>query len=179
LSSIPINEEQVDKSFINNIFKYASNFRSKPSTLGKVFKNLKKDAVSVDDLRKAWIDGPSGDGSDGYSNDSRDIRKILTNFGYSNGEIDKVFNQVFKAEEKGKEYNIETIKQMAALASKYGIIKQLKSFIETEFPKDLKIKNIVIEDINQIFLEIVKEQRSNRMENIQAQEKMHLGRVRK
>jgi hypothetical protein len=184
--------ENLSESIINRadaeaLFKDAAYLRSKPTGLGKVFKGLRKDAVDVEDLRQAWADGLSGDGSDGYSDDTNDIKRILLKFGYSEKEINKVFAQVFKTDDK--EYDdisdapagSPAVQKVADLAKEYGLSKQLRAFLEQEFADELGLdkRKAMSEDVRQIFTFMVQEERTERMHLIKQQEQTQLGRTKK
>jgi len=181
-----LSESLINKADINAIFKDASYLRSKPTGLGKVFKGFRKEQVSVDDLRQAWADGLSGDGTDGYSDDTRDIKRILKSFGFDDKEINKVFTQVFKTDDQ--EYDdvrdeptaSKTVQKIADLAKNKGVDKALLQFLEQEFADELGLgKKATYEDVRQIFTAIVNEERTGRTRLIREEERQHLGRSKK
>lgn len=169
------------------LFKDAAELRGKSSGLGKLFPGLRKEKIELEDLRKAWANGLEGDGSDGYSNDTNDIKQILLKFGFGEKEINKVFAKVFKHDQTDYDEiqdapaGSKAVQKVADLARKYGLTKQLKAFLEQEFAEDLGInkKDITTEEIKELFVEILNENRSERMRLIAIQEKSYLGRQRK
>jgi hypothetical protein len=169
------------------LFKDAANLRSKSSGLGKLFPGLRKEKIELEDLRKAWANGLEGDGSDGYSNDTHDIKQILLKFGFGEKEINKVFAEVFKSDKTGYDEiqdapaGSKAVQKVADLAKKHGLTKQLKAFLEQEFAEDLRIdkKKVTTEEIKKLFNEMLHENRSERMKLIGIQENSYLGRQRK
>jgi len=186
-----LKEAIINRADAEAIFKDAAYLRSKPQGLGRIFKGLRKDKVDVEDLRRAWADGLEPDGSDGYSNDTKDIKRILQKFGFGDEEINKVFSQVFRAgnEKNKKDYkssmddpvSSENVQKIANFAIKNGLQKQLLAFLEQEFPEELGIQpqKAVSEEIRQIFTAIVQEERTARARLIKEEEKTLIGRNRK
>ncbi len=187
-----LGEENLAEAIINRadaeaIFKDAAYLRSKPTGLGKVFKGLRKDKIDVDDLRQAWANGLEGDGSDGYSDDTNDIKRILLKFGFGEKEINKVFGQVFRT--KDGDYDdvsdapagSPAVQKVADLAKQYGLTKQLRAFLEQEFADELGLdkRKAMSEDVRQIFTAIVQEERTARLTLLKQQEQTQLGRTRK
>lgn len=189
-----VNEAVINRADAEALFKDAAYLRSKPTGMGKIFKGLGKDKIDVEDLRQAWANGLSGDGTDGYSDDTNDIKRILLKFGYSEKEINKVFAQVFKT--SGDEYDdisdapagSPAVQKIADLAKEYGLTKQLKDFLEQEFGEELGLnqqkkgwfgKKAMSEDVKQIFTFMVQEERTERASLIRQQEQTQLGRTRK
>ena len=83
-----LNESQINSPDVKAIFKGATDLRNNPSGLGKMFKSLRKDKIELSDLQQSWKD-------DGFSDDTRDIKRILLSQGFSEKEIQKVFAEVF------------------------------------------------------------------------------------
>jgi hypothetical protein len=191
-----LSEAIINRSDAEEVFKDAAYLRSKPTgLLGKMFKGHQKEKIDVEDLRQAWANGLEGDGSDGYSNDTNDIKRIMLKFGYDEKEINKVFAQVFKTDDS--EYDdtqdapvaSENVQKVADIAKKHGLTKSLRSFLEQEFAKELGLeqekkkgwfgKKATNEDIRQIFTTMIQEERTARIQLIRQEEQTQLGRQRK
>lgn len=190
LNETNLSEAIINKADIVEIFKDAAYLRSKPTGLGKIFKRYRKDQVSFEDLQKAWAEGIESGGVDGHSNDTRDIKRILQSFGFEGPEIDKVFSQVFRADNDEEEYDDEednepvgsrTVQKIADIAKEKGVDKALKSFLEKEFADELELqtKKATYEDVREIFTAIIKEERKGRMHLIKEEERLTLGRSKK
>jgi hypothetical protein len=185
LTDNELTEAEMNRADVKSILTGASDLRNKPSGLGKIFKGLRKDKIDVNDLQKAWKE-------EGFPDDTEDIKNILLGHGFSEKEINKVFGDVF-GKNKDDEYEepvaSPTIRKIADYAKKNGIEDELKAFMQKEFGEQLGItqpqkkgwfgKKAVVEDIRQIFTEIVHEERLSRAELIKRQEKTQLGRTRK
>lgn len=184
-----LSEAVINRADIEEIFKDAAYLRTKPSGLGKIFKGLRKDKIDVEDLRQAWINGLEDDGSDGESDDTNDIKRILLKFGYDEKEINKVFAQVFNStgdEDSSFDDSSLTssasnaVQKVANIAKENGISKQLRAFLEQEFPEDIGLgKKATYEDIKHIFTAMVNEERTARTHLIKQQEQKQLGRTKK
>lgn len=186
-----LNQTNLSEAIITNadteaILKGAAEVRNaKPKGMSRLFPGLRKDAVNFDDLRQAWANGTEPDGSDGYSNDTTDIKRILLKFGYDEKEINKIFAQVFKT--TGDEYDdkfdsptgTRAVQKVADLAEKYGLTKSLRNFLETEFADEIGITKATNEDIRQIFEQILQTERTGRPALIKQQEQIQLGRSKK
>lgn len=196
LAEPSLSESIINRSDAEEVFKDAAYLRSKPTgLLGKMFKGHQKEKIDVEDLRQAWAKGLQPDGSDGFSNDTNDIKHILLKFGYDEKEINKVFAQVFKTDDS--EYDdtqdapvaSEQVQKVADIAKKHGLAKALRSFLEQEFAKELGLeqekkkgwfgKKATNEDIRQIFTTMIQEERTARIHLIRQEEQTQLGRQRK
>lgn len=182
-----LTEAIINRADAEEIFKDAAYLRSKPTGLGKVFKGLRKDKIDVEDLRQAWANGLEGDGSDGYSNDTNDIKRILLKFGFGEKEINKVFAQVFNTNKDDYDEISDApagspaVQKVADIAKEYGLSKQLRAFLETEFADELGLdkRKAMSEDVRQIFTIMVQEERTELARLIREQEQTQLGRTRK
>jgi hypothetical protein len=182
-----LTESIINRADAEEIFKDAAYLRSKPTGLGKIFKGLRKDTVSVEDLRQVWANGLEGDGSDGYSNDTNDIKRILLKFGFGEKEINKVFAQVFNTDDGDYDEITDApagspaVQKVADLAKEYGLSKQLRAFLEQEFSDELGLdkRKAMSEDVRQIFTFMVQEERTELARLIHEQEQRQLGRTRK
>ncbi|HEY6435497.1 MAG TPA: hypothetical protein VIY47_02830 [Ignavibacteriaceae bacterium] len=180
-----INEATINKADINAIFKDATAMRNRYG-VGR-FLGLAKDKIKVEDLQQAWAKGLDPKGRDAYSDDTRDIKRILQKFGFGDKEINKIFAQVFKTDDSG-EYDDERdapgasaeVQKVANFAKKHDLTDALISFLEGEFGKELGIKQkAMFEEVRQIFMAIVKEERTERARLIKEEERTLLGRTRK
>lgn len=187
-----LNQQSLSEAIITNadaeeIFRDASASRNKTSGLGRLFPGLRKDKVNFEDLRQTWANGLEPDGSDGYSNDTNDIKRILLKFGYGEKEINSIFAQVFKTSDH-KNYDdrwdapreSKAVQKVADIAQKHGLSAALKNFLEAEFAKELGLdKRATNEDIRQIFEQILQVERTARPALIKQQEHIQLGRSKK
>jgi len=190
LKNQAVQESIITRADTSAILQAASELRNKPTMAGKLFKGLRKDKVDVADLQKAWIE-------DGRSNDTDDIYAILKKqFGFGDNEIKKVFSKVLGASHEEESDN-SAIDNIADFAKEHGIADVLIKFLEDNYANEIKkgastksgaasmLKNIVLnrnptmEEINQIFNDIVKEERTERERNIREQEHTLLGRNKK
>ena len=172
-----LNESQINSPDVKAIFKGATDLRNNPSGLGKMFKSLRKDKIELSDLQQSWKD-------DGFSDDTRDIKRILLNQGFSEKEIQKVFAEVFGKSDTDAGYEepvaSPVINKIAEYAKKNGLTDSLIAFMEQEFGKELGLgKKATTEDIRHIFTRILEEDRPNRYLLIKEQEKTQFGRKRK
>lgn len=182
-----ITESLISRGDVNAIFKQATDIRSKPSGLGRVFKGLRKDSIDINDLQQAWKDA-------GFPDDTQDIMHILQDQGFGDKEIKKVFSSVFGDSEDEEGYaDPETspaVLKIAEYIKKKGMADEIVAFLEREYGQMLGTekkpglmsrikKKFTTEDIRHIFTQIVKEERSNRTNLIRAQEQTHLGRKKK
>jgi hypothetical protein len=170
------NESQVNPADAKEVFKIASEVRSKPQGLGKLFKGLRKDKVEINDLQQAWKD-------EGYPDDTRDLAAILKGHGFSKKEIDKVFQSVFGGDsESSGPVASPAIQHIVNYAKENGLADNLKAFLQKEygFKESYSYEGkAVIEDIRQIFTNIVNEERTERNKLIKTQEQTLLGRTKK
>jgi len=172
-----LNESQINSPDVKAIFKGATDLRNNPSGLGKMFKSLRKDKIELSDLQQSWKD-------DGFSDDTRDIKRILLSQGFSEKEIQKVFAEVFGKSDTDAGYEepvaSPVINKIAEYAKKNGLTDSLIAFMEQEFGKELGLgKKATTEDIRHIFTRILEEDRPNRYLLIKEQEKTQFGRKRK
>lgn len=183
-----INETQISSADAKEVFKTAADLKNKPSGLGKVFKGLRKEKIDVNDLQQAWKD-------EGFPDDTADLSAILQDHGFDEKEIKKVFKQVFNiaGDTKDDDYEApagsEVIKKLADYAKKFGIVDELKAFMEREFGEEMGLRQpkkkgwfkekAVVEEIRQIFTSIVHEERTARTRLIKQQEQTQLGRTKK
>ena len=191
-----VTESQINSPDVKAVLKGVSTLRTNPSVLRKI-PGLKKDKISVSDLQKAWAEGDTARGIPQYSDDTRDIKYILSQkFGYSKGEIDKVFSQVFGSDKAGKPNEptqSPAIQKFADYAKKNGIDNELIAFMQREFGKELGLeqpgmmkkfgdmfkKKAVAEEVRDIFTAIVNEERSDQPILVRQFQQIHLGRIKK
>jgi len=179
-----IYESRINPADVKEIFKDATTLRNKPTGLGKIFKNLRKKEVGVDDLQNAWKEYGNRP-EEHYPLDTRDIRRILSNFGFDDKEINKVFGQVFGTSGDDEEYNEPTgtqnINRLIDYAKKNNLIDSMKQFLQDEFGEELGISKdkAMYEEVNKIFTAIVQEERWARPLLLKQMEQSQLGRSRK
>ncbi len=171
-----LNEAQINKADAKAVFKTAADMRAKPTGLGRVFKGLRKETVTANDLQQAWKE-------EGFSDDTRDLAAILKGHGFSKSEIDKVFKEVFgdKADD-AEPVASPTIQKIADYAKENGLADELKKFLQKEygFTESYSYEGkAVVEDIRRIFTSIVQEERTDRAGLIKEQEQTLLGRSKK
>lgn len=176
-----ITETEVNKGDVAEIFKQAtSSFRP--------LRNAIKGKVSVNDLQKEWA-------SAGYPSDTYDISQILKKNGYGKNEIKKVFSKVFGETDDGDHRDpgaSAAIQKIADYCKANGMADDVKAFMQKEFGKELnaepgmmgKIKGMfgkksTVEEVRQIFTEIIKEERSEYLNIIKEEDKNRLGRTKK
>ena len=188
-------EAQIEPSDINAVFKDAYKLRDASTQgikgavntgLGKINKGLQKNKIELADLQQAWKDA-------GYPDDTRDISKILKDYGFGDKEVNKIFSQVFGDEiDHGSEtVSSSAATEIAAYAKKHNLKDALVAFMEQEFGEELGIeqkkgmfsrmfgKKATTEDIRQIFTSILQEERTMRDVLIKEQGFRLLGRNRK
>lgn len=173
-------EDQINTADVKAILKTAADQRNNPSGLKKYFKGLRKDKIDVADLQKAWA-------SDGYPDDTRDIKALLLSHGFSDDEIRKVFGEVFgttKSDDTEPDVlgQSATIKKIVDYAKKNNLTQDLIAFMQKEYGFTESVNysgKLVVEDIRAIFTRIVQEERLGRAELIKQEDKSQLGRVRK
>jgi hypothetical protein len=180
-----INESRINPADVKAVFKDATALRSKPAGLGKIFKGLRKKEVSFDDLQQAWKEYGSGP-AEHYPDDTKDIRRILSNFGFDDKEINKVFGKVFgTSDDDEDEYEEPTgtqnINRLIDYAKKNDLVDSMKQFLQDEYGEELGIaKNKAMsEEIKQIFTAIIQEERLARPVLLRQIEQTQLGRIRK
>jgi hypothetical protein len=175
-----INENQINTADVKAILKTAADQRNTPTGLSKYFKGLRKDKIDISDLQKAWA-------SEGYPDDTRDIKALLLSHGFSDDEIKKVFAEVFGTEKDDEaEPDVPgqsaTLKKIVDYAAKNNLTQDLIAFMQKEYGFKESINygdKLVVEDIRAIFTRIVQEERLGRAELIKQEDKSQLGRVRK
>jgi hypothetical protein len=176
-----INEDEINKSDVKAIFRAAVHLRNKPNGFGRIFQRLSKTNIDLKDLQDSWKE-------DGFSDDTDDIKRILSEFGFGKKEINKVFSKVLGNKEDGdkEEYTTpvanSTIQKIADFCRKNGLDKELIAYMQEEygFTESIKFPNkTMIEDVRQIFISIVHEERSDRINQLKAYENTHLGRNKK
>jgi len=172
-----INEAQINTPDVKAIFKGVTDLRNNPTGFGRMFKSLRKDKIELSDLQQAWKE-------DGFSDDTRDIKRILLKQGFSEKEIQKVFAEVFGKSDSDAGYEepvaSPAINNIAEYAKKNGLADSLIAFMEQEFPDEFGTrKKATTEDIRHIFTRILEEDRPNRHLLIKEQEKTQFGRKRK
>lgn len=172
-----ITEDQLNTADIKAILKTASSSRDKPLGLSRIFKGLRKDKIDLSDLQKAWA-------SEGYPDDTRDIKAILLSHGFSESEIGKVFTEVFgsKDGEPDVPKQSATLSKVVQYAKKNGLTQDLIAFMQKEYGFTESFNSsgkLVVEDIREIFTRIVYEERLGRAELIKQQDKLQLGRFKK
>lgn len=179
LNIVPsLNEDIVEPADVKAIFTTAAELRNAPATGFRRFFKTKQDKLSPSDLQKAWQQA-------GYPDDIRDIESILTDFGFKEPEINKVFAEAFGNSGEDVYNEVEAspaVLKIAEYAKKAGIDKEIIAFLQKEygFKESHKFSGkAVIEDIRQIFDKIVHEERTGLQEIIRSTEHTHLGRYRK
>lgn len=179
-----INEATINKADVNAILKAAAEQRKRGPI--KRFYDVGKKEIDVNDLQKAWAKGLEPDGSDGYSNDTADIKRILQKFGYGDKEINKVFTKVFKTDKSNYDdeddapRGSEHVQKAADFIKKNGFQKHILAFLEQEFGDEIGLKEtIVVEEIRELFTAIVKEERTEIARLIKEEDRILLGRTRK
>ena len=182
-----ITESAVSRGDVNAIFKKATDLRSKPSGLGRVFKGLRKDTIDITDLQQAWKD-------EGFPDDTADITYILKAQGFGDKEIKKVFSTVFGDSDDEEGYaepeTSPAVLKIAEYIKKSGMTDNIVAFLERDYGELLGTeekpgllsrikKKFTTEDIRHIFTQIVQEERTDRINLIRVQEQTQLGRKRK
>lgn len=176
-----ISEARLNTADTKEIFKAAVNYRNTPTGLGKIFKGLRKDKIELTDLQQAWKDHSPNP----FPDDTRDITAILLDHGFSEKEIKKVYNQVFGQDDSGETMEPEYSPAMQKLADyivKNNMKDEMISFLEKNYQFKESVLydgKLVVEDIRQIFTEIVHEERSGRSDRLRKLDKQLLGRTRK
>jgi hypothetical protein len=181
MNKINITEDQINTADVKEILKKASDYRSNPRGLGKLFKGLRKEKIELSDLQKSWA-------SEGYPDDTRDLTALLLSHGFSKKEIKKVFTEVFGSEDEDGDGEPDVPQQSATLnkvvqyAKKNNLTQDLIAFMQKEYGFKESIDHggkLVVEDIREIFTRIVHEERLGRAELIKQEDKLQLGRTKK
>ena len=178
---------QVNPGDAKEIFQIAAN-----SGTGGTF-GIGKKKLDPKDIQQAWIDNKQ-------PSNAQDIASLLKNkFGFGDKEINKVFSKVFgKADRNSlnkyaEPVGSEPIQKMAEYAEKNGIADDVRTYLVQEFGKELGVtplttrdkvkkffgKQVMREEIREIFEEIVNEERAELTNIIREQEIEKLGRARK
>lgn len=172
-----VTESEVTGPEINAIFKSAVELRNKPKSKWEFFKKDKQ-PVSIEDLKREYEkDRPD---------DLRDIQHMLKNMGYDEKEINKVFSDVFGADDEGSHNTPSaspTILKIAKYAKDNNMAEELVAFMRKEYPEVFREsahpRKVMIRDIERIFKGIVKENRNGLIKTNQVNEYNRLGRNRK
>lgn len=177
-----INEDRINRADVKALFKTAidvNNNAPEPTGYKKYFKSLQKPKIDITDLQKAWRDA-------NYPLDTDRIHQLLLDQGFNDPEIKKVFTQVFGNDPDDEDSHdvpeqSDTTMRLARYIKKNGLDKEILQFLKQEFDfkESYKIDKLVIEDVRQIFTEIVKEERFGRVELIRQHEQIQLGRSKK
>lgn len=138
----------------------------------------KRQKVSLPDLQKAWA-------LDGYPEDSKKIAAILKSFGYSSGEIRKVYSTVFDT--KYGRYDTENspaVTKMASFIMKYDYTAEVLHYLEGQYgfggdDDNEENDKAVTEQVREIFERILREERNGLPQLQKEFEKQSLGRHRK
>jgi hypothetical protein len=182
-----LNEATLNKADVKAILQTASELRGEGRGGVKRFFGLGKDKVDVADLQKVWANGLDPKGNDRYSLDTDNIKRILKKFGFGNDEINKVFARVLKTDNSDTYHDVadaparsKGVQQIADFIKKHGLQQEMIEYLEQEYGDELGIKeSINFDEIYQIFREIVKEERADRIRLLREEEKFLLGRTRK
>jgi len=182
-----LTEDQISKSDAKALFKTAADMRGNQGIKGKI-PGLRKDKLDMGDLQKAWANA-------GFPDDTNDISAILKKqFGFSDREIEKVFDKVFGRESEDEEHSIPAgipqLQKIADYAKEHGLADEVIAFMQdnseelglTKKPNFFQRhfgKKAVAEEVRQIFTEILSEQREDRPILIRQQEQTQLGRSKK
>jgi len=183
-----LTEDQISNSDAKALFKTAADIRGNQGIRGKI-PGLRKDKLDIGDLQKAWANS-------GYPDDTEDISAILKRqFGFSDREIEKVFDKVFgRKTEDDEEHSIPKsipqLQKIADYAKEHGLADDIIAFMN-ENAEELGLeekpnffqrhfgKKAVAEEVRQIFTAILAEQREDRFTLIRQQEQTQLGRSKK
>jgi hypothetical protein len=170
-------ETLITNADVKEIFKDASKLRNEPTGISKIFKGLSKDKIDISDLHSEWKE-------QGFPDDTRDIKKILTKFGFADKEINKVFSDVFgkSGTSHAEPVASPTVQKIANYAKKSNIVDELKKFMEEEYGEELGLvtkKKTTSDYIKKIFTEIVDLERTERKNLLRSQEQQSIGRYRK
>lgn len=188
-NSDTLNEDQISKADAKALLKTAVDLRDNQGIRGSI-PGLRKDKLDIGDLQKAWA-------KSGFPDDTRDISAILKKqFGFSDREIEKVFDKVFgKDDEDDEEYSTPAaspqLQKLADYTKEHGLADEVIAFMTEEYGEELGVtqkpsffqkhfgKKAVAEEVRQIFTEILEEQREDRTTLIRQQEQTQLGRSKK
>lgn len=174
-----ITEDQLTRPDVKSILKAAVAQKNEPTGLGRYVKQLRKPKLDIADLQKAWA-------SINYRADTDSIYKLLSQQGFSKAEINKIFKNVF-GHSDDTESGYETPPDSAATMKlaryiiKNDMQEEILQYLQDEFGiKETRFpETLVVEEIRQIFTQIVEEERSGRADLIRKHEQTHLGRSKK
>lgn len=170
-----INEAFVDRPEVIDIFQNIS--------------SLGRNSIEVSDLQRAWRDAR-------FPSDTDDIYRILVKHGFSDKEINRVFDNVLggdRQESDDQEISPAT-KKLVEFIKKAGLVDDVKEFMQSVYGEELGLikkpgmfdkakkffgRKVMAEDVRAIFTAIVKEERTERIELLRSYDKTHLGRNKK
>lgn len=157
-------EENLQKNDIQSIFSAASRKSS----------FLKKE-ININDLLKIWKEHR-------FPTDSKDIVNILKDVGFSSREINKVFKKAGYGSADAPAVS-SAMNKISAYIIKHGYTEDILKFLKNNYngieETYVADGNIVIEDLRNIFTEIVKEDRPDLSEYIRKEQQQNLGRIKK
>lgn len=174
-NSLNLSEAEINNADAMEILKTAAEQRPERSGFSKIFR---KKHVSLSDLQKAWKDT-------GYSDDTRDIEKLLLTAGYSKSEIKKVFANVLGADANSDTGYAEpvasqAIVKLADYIERNGLKDDVVAFLKSELNINESIgQKLVVEDIRAIFLAIIQEERKLKDTLVKEDDRVSLGRTKK
>ena len=174
-NSLNLSEAEINNADAMEILKTAAEQRPERSGIGKIFR---KKHVSLSDLQQSWKDT-------GYSDDTRDIEKLLLTAGYSKSEIKKVFVNVLGKDDKSDSGYAEpvasqAIVKLASYIERNGLKDDVVAFLKSELNiKESTEQKLVVEDIRAIFLAIIQEERQLRDSLVKEDDRASLGRTKK
>ena len=188
-----LSEEQISKDQVRDILSTAAKTRAHSI--------LRKDRINLTDLQQSWKDI-------NFSLDTDDIGKLLKRTGYSEEEINAVFNKVLDGVDTDNEYEdtdevpaADAIMKIAEYAKQHGLSDELIQFMEARYSDELidqpeqpdpgifsKAKNwfskkfnrtATVEEVREIFSAILLTERTLKNRLIKEEEKRNLGRSKK
>ena len=181
-----IHEAYISEPDINAVFK-----DSEKESSGRIFS---RNRSTFDDLKQAWIKA-------GKPDDTNDIVSILKQKGFGNKEITKVFSSVFGQDIDHDDDNASNpaVTKFAEYIKKQGLGEEVKQFLQQAFADELGLnkfdahkagytagkavgnlaRKIFHEEIQQIFVRIIQEDRTGIHELIEQHEIKTLGRSKK
>lgn len=166
-----INEYHLNPADTKEIFKTAS-------TLKNTRFGSNKKRPTVADLHAAWKDHTPNK----YPDDTEDISNILQGFGYSDNEIESVYNHVLGEINLNQPPISPTIQKIADYIIANDMKSEMIEFLEGNYAfkenKTFKDK-LVVEEIREIFTHIVEEEGLNRPQMIKELDFERLGRYKK
>ena len=170
---------QLNPADTKAVIQAAADLRNNPTGVARLFKGLRKDKIDANDISQEWL-------AQGRPDDTRDIKRILsTKFGFNDKEINKVFSKVFGQDKDTGQAEqpvaSPTIQKLADYMKKNGLADDMKAFMQEEFGPELGLKEskMMYEDIRRVFMHIVQEERTDRLELIRQLEQTQLGRTKK